>query len=524
MIVVIAASAVTAALTGGPPWRDPRAYVALSTLVAATFAGATHGSSQWLPTWVLLANALAAVLRGRWLVLAIPVVAAASMWAAWAVTPHQSSRVFTEGFVVLLAGVANAAFTALLDTVAELRRTRAELARVAVAEERERFSRDLHDLLGHTLSVMVVKAQAVRRLAAQDPDAAAEHAADIERIGRQALVDVRQAVDAMRAPTLAEELDGARRALDAAGIATTVDDSVMPSAAADEVLAWVVREGATNVLRHSGASACRIALTDVGGRIALTIADDGVGGPSDAGVPDRRARGAARPRGLGGGRVGRGAEQRRVPAGRHPPRRRGVIRVLLAEDQAMMRGALAVLLDLEDDLEVVAQVSDGADIVPTALEVRPDVALLDIELPHVSGLEAAAALTEALPECRVVMVTTFGRPGYLQRAMAAGAVGFLVKDGPVEGLAEAIRKVAGGATVVDPELAGKALRTAVSPLTPRERDVLAAAEDGSTVADIAGRLHLSASTVRNYLSDAIGKTGTRNRTEAALLARRNGWL
>jgi two-component system response regulator DesR len=201
-----------------------------------------------------------------------------------------------------------------------------------------------------------------------------------------------------------------------------------------------------------------------------------------------------------------------------------VIRVLLAEDQAMMRGALAVLLDLEEDLEVVAQVSDGAVIVPTALEVRPDVAVLDIELPHVSGLEAAAALTEVLPECRVVMVTTFGRPGYLQRAMAAGAVGFLVKDGPIEGLADAIRKVAAGATVVDPELAGKALRTAVSPLTPRERDVLAAAEDGSTVADIAGRLHLSSSTVRNYLSDAIGKTGTRNRTEAALLARRNGWL
>ena len=201
-----------------------------------------------------------------------------------------------------------------------------------------------------------------------------------------------------------------------------------------------------------------------------------------------------------------------------------MIRVLLAEDQAMMRGALAVLLDLEDDLEVVAQVADGAEIVPTALEVVPDVALLDIELPHVSGLEAAAALAEVLPACRVVMVTTFGRPGYLQRAMAAGAAGFLVKDGPVEGLAEAIRQVAGGATVVDPELAGTALRTAVSPLTPRERDVLAAAEDGSTVADIAGRLHLSASTVRNYLSDAIGKTGTRNRTEAALLARRNGWL
>ena len=201
-----------------------------------------------------------------------------------------------------------------------------------------------------------------------------------------------------------------------------------------------------------------------------------------------------------------------------------MIRVLLAEDQAMMRGALAVLLDLEDDIEVVAQVANGSEIVPTAVDVRPDVALLDIELPEVSGLEAAAQLAEALPECRVVMVTTFGRPGYLQRAMAAGAAGFLVKDGPVEGLADAIRRVAAGATVIDPELAGMALRAATNPLTGRERDVLAAAEDGATIADIAAEVHLSESTVRNYLSDAIGKTGTRNKTEAALLARRNGWL
>ncbi len=201
-----------------------------------------------------------------------------------------------------------------------------------------------------------------------------------------------------------------------------------------------------------------------------------------------------------------------------------MIRVLLAEDQAMMRGALAVLLALEDDLEVVAELADGTAIVPTALDVRPDVALLDIELPGLSGLEAAERLDRELPSCRVVIVTTFGRPGYLQRAMAAGVAGFLVKDGPVEGLADAIRRVAAGETVVDPELAGRALRVAASPLTPRERDVLAAAEDGSTVADIAGHLHLSAATVRNYLSDAIGKTGTRNKTEAAQLARRNGWL
>lgn len=201
-----------------------------------------------------------------------------------------------------------------------------------------------------------------------------------------------------------------------------------------------------------------------------------------------------------------------------------MIRVLLAEDQAMMRGALALLLDLEPDLEVVAQVAEGTAVVPAALETRPDVALLDIELPGIDGLEAAESLRTAVPDCRVVMVTTFGRPGYLQRAMAAGAVGFLVKDGPVEGLAEAVRRVCAGEVVVDPELAGRALRTAPNPLSGRERDVLVAAEDGATVADIAGRLHLSESTVRNYLSDAIGKTGTRNKTEAALLARHNGWL
>jgi two-component system response regulator DesR len=201
-----------------------------------------------------------------------------------------------------------------------------------------------------------------------------------------------------------------------------------------------------------------------------------------------------------------------------------VIRLLLAEDQAMMRGALALLLGLEDDLEVVAQVGRGDEIVPTALRVRPDVALLDIELPGGNGIDAARELRAALPECAVIVVTTFGRPGYLRRAMDAGARGFLVKDGPVEGLADAVRTVCAGGTVVDPELATSALAAGTSPLTDRERDVLGAAEDGSTVNDIAGRLHLSESTVRNYLSSAIGKTGTRNRIEALRAARDLGWL
>ncbi|GAA2694798.1 response regulator transcription factor [Streptomyces noursei] len=201
-----------------------------------------------------------------------------------------------------------------------------------------------------------------------------------------------------------------------------------------------------------------------------------------------------------------------------------MIRLLLAEDQRMMMGALALLLGLEDDMEVVAQVPAGDEIVAAALETRPDVALLDIELPGRSGLDAAADLRDQLPSCKVLIVTTFGRPGYLRRAMEAGASGFLVKDGPVEDLAAAIRRVLAGERVIDPGLAAAALSAGPNPLTQRERDVLTAAVDGATVADIAAKLHLSQATVRNYLSAAIGKTGTRNRIEAVRAARRNGWL
>ncbi|HET6633511.1 MAG TPA: response regulator transcription factor [Streptomyces sp.] len=201
-----------------------------------------------------------------------------------------------------------------------------------------------------------------------------------------------------------------------------------------------------------------------------------------------------------------------------------MIKVLLAEDQGMMRGALALLLNLEEDIEVVAQLADGDAIVGTAVEKQPDVAVLDIELPGRGGLEAAAELRERLPACRVLIVTTFGRPGYLRRAMEAGASGFLVKDGPVEELAAAIRRVLAGERVIDPALAAAALSAGPNPLTRREQDVLAAAVDGAMVSDIARKLHLSPATVRNYLSSAIGKTQTRNRMEAVRAARRNGWL
>lgn len=201
-----------------------------------------------------------------------------------------------------------------------------------------------------------------------------------------------------------------------------------------------------------------------------------------------------------------------------------MIRVMLAEDQNMVRGALAALLGLEEDLEVVAEAAGGDEAVAVAERVRPDVALLDIEMPGKDGLTAAAEIRAAVPECRVMILTTFGRPGYLRRAMEAGASAFLIKDGPAQELAAVIRRVVAGERVIDPALAAAALSAGPNPLSPRERDVLAAGADGSTIADIAARLHLSEGTVRNYLSSAINKVGVRNRIEAAKAAERNGWL
>jgi two-component system response regulator DesR len=200
------------------------------------------------------------------------------------------------------------------------------------------------------------------------------------------------------------------------------------------------------------------------------------------------------------------------------------IRILLADDQALVRSALAALLELEDDFEVVAQVGRGDEVVAAARDTQPDVALLDIEMPGLDGLAAAAALTHEVATCRVIIVTTFGRPGYLRRAMESGALGFVVKDAPAEQLADAIRRVSRGLRVVDPALAAATLAGGVSPLTGRERDVLVAARDGATVADIAARLFLSEGTVRNYLSAAIAKTGVRNRVEAVRVADERGWL
>ncbi|MGZ6753454.1 MAG: response regulator [Nocardioides sp.] len=202
----------------------------------------------------------------------------------------------------------------------------------------------------------------------------------------------------------------------------------------------------------------------------------------------------------------------------------GPIRLLLADDQALVRGALSALLGLEPDLEVVAEVGTGDAVLPAVLEHRPDVALLDVEMPGTDGITATAEVRRAAPDTRVLIVATFGRPGYLRRALQAGASGFVVKDTPARELADAVRRVHAGLRVVDPALATDSLVAGESPLSPRESDVLRAARDGSSVAAIARRLFLSEGTVRNHLSAAIGKTGAANRTEAVITADGNGWL
>ena len=200
------------------------------------------------------------------------------------------------------------------------------------------------------------------------------------------------------------------------------------------------------------------------------------------------------------------------------------IRLLIADDQALVRGALSALLALEPDIDVVAEVGRGDEVVSAAVRSSADVALLDIEMPGIDGIAAAGELRRAMPGCRVLMVTTFGRPGYLSRAMRAGAAGFVVKDTPAAQLADAVRRVAQGLRVVDPALAAESLAQGESTLTERETDVLAAARTGGSIADLARILHLSEGTVRNHLSSAIGKTDGRNRADAARIAEENGWL
>ena len=200
------------------------------------------------------------------------------------------------------------------------------------------------------------------------------------------------------------------------------------------------------------------------------------------------------------------------------------IRVLLAEDQTMLRGALAALLELERDIQIVAQAPNGREAVRLIREHTPDVLVTDIEMPEMTGLELAAALKQSESKTRVIILTTFARPGYLRRALDAGARGYLLKERPVTELAEAIRRVHQGLRAVDPALAAEAWSADEDPLSDRERQILQRAGDGRSSSEIATELHLSEGTVRNYLSEAIAKLGAANRVDAARIARTRGWL
>ncbi len=327
----------------------------------------------------------------------------------------------------------------------------AENEELAVENERTRFARDLHDILGHSLTVITVKAELANKLLDVDPERARAEIADLERLSRDALADVRRAVEGYRELSLPGELARARTALDAARIEAVLPNSVddVPSGRR-ELFAWAIREGVTNVVRHSGASHCRVELYPD----RVEIVDDGGGPQRGCGRPrtDRAARACGRC-----GRDGRhaGARPRVLALGRAAVSE--PIRLLLADDQALVRGALSALLGLERDLEVVAEVSSGDQVLAAAREHRPDVALLDVEMPGLDGIEATAALRKALPDVRVLIVTTFGRPGFLRRAMQAGASGFVVKDTPAAQLADAVRRVHAGLRVVDPDLATESL-------------------------------------------------------------------
>ncbi len=285
LVLPAAAACVVAVLESWP--RPTRRSAGAVAVLAVAVAGGSLVGPSWATAWLLVAMSAAVALRCPAALVAVTGSALASAWTLARAGAAQG-ELLAQAFVVLLAGVAAAAFARLVATADELRRTREELAEAAVARERERFSRDLHDTLGHSLSVMVVKAAVVRRLVPTDPVVAAGHAADIESVGRRAMAQLREAVDGAVVPQLSDELQAARTALAAAGIRAVVAPAPSVPDGVVTPLAWAVREGVTNVLRHSGASECRVDVRADGEVVRLTVADDGVGGPVEPGERTRR--------------------------------------------------------------------------------------------------------------------------------------------------------------------------------------------------------------------------------------------
>ena len=474
-----------------------------------------------------------AVYVGVTAAMTLPGAAGAARWSACS-PPRRSSlpRVVPgweslDDFVpqLLLATFAAYGVGQVLERNVELAQAREQLVELAVTQERERLARDVHDILGHSLTVITVKTELAGRLLEAVPaDPAAgpgarrgrrRRAAGPRGAGRRP----RHRRRACGSVSLTGELAAARQALDAAGIAADLPSAV------DDVPARLPRAVRLGAAR--GRHERRAALRREPVRACALTADCARGARRR---PRARRRPAAAP-GWPGCASGRRRSARRVETGRAPEGgfllrvTRSVIRLLLADDQALVRGALAALLDLEPDLEVVAEVGRGDEVVRRGGRApgrRRAARRRDARAGRDRRHRGAAPGAARRAGCSIV--TTFGRPGYLRRAMEAGASGFVVKDTPARQLADAVRRVHAGLRVLDPALAEESLVSGASPLTARETEVLRAARDGGTVADLAAVLHLSEGTVRNHLSAAIGKTGARNRAEAVRSPRQHGWL
>jgi DNA-binding NarL/FixJ family response regulator/signal transduction histidine kinase len=414
-------------------------------------------------------------------------------------------------FLTIVIGCGNIYFADQKRADRKLRAVLQDNVGLAAVAERERIARDLHDVLGHTLSVIVLKAELAGRLVAIDPERAVAEMGDVERTGRAALAEIREAIGGYRSRGLLAEIEAARATLGAAGV--TLDAQSAPGNTLETIkaarltsqeetaLALVLREAVTNIVRHARATTCRLRFDNEAGQRRLVVEDDGQHAAAREG------------NGL------RGMRERVPGAPIRTP-----ITVLLAEDQTMLRGALAALLDLEPDIHVIAQAADGREALKLALASVPDVLVTDIEMPEQTGLEVAASLKLANAKTRVIILTTFARPGYLRRALDAGARGYLLKDRPASELAEAIRRVHAGLRAIDPALAAEAWGAEADPLNDRQRRILQWAGEGRSTAEIATELRLSEGTVRNYLSDAMAKLGAVNRVDAARIARSLGWL
>ena len=466
------------------------------------------GRRCWRPsrlgTGVVTAHTLIAVDRTS--------VAMAGVWAVY------YTAVLAMGAAALYGSAR------LVRVIAELDAARTEVAELAVGRERLRVSRDLHDLLGQSLSAVSLKGDLAIRLLATDATGGAGRDREPDGGGPGALRDVRAVASDEHAVSLAAEVDAAAALLGAAGDRGA--GRRRPARPAVPRRGGPGLGGARGRHQHAapqrGDDLLDHRRTRGTGRVRLAIVNDGVPGHRSVGA----AAWPAWPSGHASCRArsgpGRGAGQ--LPPGGGDPGGGRVIRVLIAEDMHLIRGALVALLSLEEDMEVVAELERGDAIVETAVLTRPDVAVLDIDLPGLDGLTAAeSALRQAarVPHPRAHRA----EPARSPAAGAQGArAGFIVKDAPADMLADGIRRVAAGERVIDPDLVAAALETGVSPLTPRETDVLRAAEDGIATDEIAARLSLSPATVRNYLSNAITKVGGRNRIDAIRIARNAGWL